>query len=197
VRITGGLMKAQAYVLGIDDGCFDKFTSQQALVTGVMMRLNGNVEGVLSTQIEVDGTDSTEKISEMINTSRFKEQIRAVLVHGFTLAGFNILDIEKLHSKTGIPIIAVLRKQPDKGKVLNALSKLKSHNKERIDIFEKTYEMEKCGALYFKAAGINDADVRQLITQTAQSGNMPEPVRLAHLIASGVSRADGESRGRA
>lgn len=187
-------MKAQARVLGIDDGCFEKFRSRTALVVGIVSRLDGYVEGILATKIQVDGADSTAKLASMIKNSRFGAQLRAIMIHGFTLAGFNIVDIYTLHKKTKIPVICVLRKHPDEGKVLNALKRLKNKEK-KIKLFKKVGKMEKSGSLYFKAIGIDDQEAKNLIKKTTHRGNMPEPVRLAHLIASGVSR--GESKGRA
>ena len=188
-------MKAQARVLGIDDGCFERFKSKKVIIAGVVSRLDGYIEGILSTEVAVDGTDSTSKLADMVYKSRFKNELRALMMHGFTLAGFNIIDAFALNKKTKIPVICILRRHPNKKKVLNALEKLKKGRERKIKLFKKIGKMEKCGALYFKAIGIEDKKAKELIRRTTKRGNMPEPVRLAHLVASGISR--GESKGRA
>jgi endonuclease V-like protein UPF0215 family len=188
-------MKAQARVLGIDDSCFDKFKTRTVLIAGVVSRLDGYVEGILSTTVQVDGVDSTTKIAKMIKSSRFRTQLKAVMLHGFTLAGFNIVDIYALNKKIKIPVICVLRKQPNERKVLNALKKLKKNKEKKIRLFKKVGKLEKFHGIYFKAVGIDSQHAKKLIQKTTHRGNMPEPVRLAHLIASGTSR--GESKGRA
>jgi uncharacterized protein len=46
-----------------------------------------------------------------------------------------------------------------------------------------------------RAGGLSLEDARRLVTATTLHGNIPEPLRLAHLIAGGVTT--GRSRGRA
>ena len=52
-------------MLGIDDAPFDKFKDKKCLVVGAFFRGSKQLEGVLTTEISVDGDDSTEALAEM------------------------------------------------------------------------------------------------------------------------------------
>jgi endonuclease V-like protein UPF0215 family len=49
--------------------------------------------------------------------------------------------------------------------------------------------------LWIQRAGLSLDEARKLVADTTLHGNIPEPLRLAHLIAGGITT--GKSRGRA
>ncbi|WP_275936606.1 DUF99 family protein [Labilithrix luteola] len=49
--------------------------------------------------------------------------------------------------------------------------------------------------LWIQRAGLSMDEARRLVADTTLHGNVPEPLRLAHLVAGGIT--DGSSRGRA
>jgi endonuclease V-like protein UPF0215 family len=49
--------------------------------------------------------------------------------------------------------------------------------------------------LWVQRAGLSIEDARALVADTTLHGNVPEPLRMAHLIAGGITT--GRSRGRA
>jgi endonuclease V-like protein UPF0215 family len=55
--------------------------------------------------------------------------------------------------------------------------------------------MEPAGPVMVQRAGLSLADAQGLLAATTLHGNLPEPLRLAHLIAGGLTT--GHSRGRA
>ena len=70
-------MKPQVRILGIDDSPF-RFGDKESLVVGALVRAPNYLEAVMRTQVEVDGDDSTERLAEMISSSRYAEQVKAV-----------------------------------------------------------------------------------------------------------------------
>ncbi len=58
-------MKPHLRVLGLDDSAFS-FDEKEVVVVGAVVRLPNYLEGVLKTTVEVDGTDATERLAEMI-----------------------------------------------------------------------------------------------------------------------------------
>lgn len=66
--------------------------------------MKGSLEvvGVLSRWITVDGRDVTDAMINSVNSSRFKD-LRVILLKGITYAGFNVVDLERLHNETGLP----------------------------------------------------------------------------------------------
>ena len=56
------------------------------------------------------------------------------------------------------------------------------------------WRCERCGALWVQRVGLSLREAAELLAATTSHGNIPEPLRLAHIIAGGVER--GASRGR-
>ena len=85
-------IKKEIRILGIDDSNFTK-SDKKVLVVGALLRGGFWIDGVVSTYVERDGLDATEKISKMVTKARYKD-LRAIMLKGITLAGFNLIDIE-------------------------------------------------------------------------------------------------------
>ena len=105
-------MKPQIRLLGVDDSPFT-FTHKYSTVVGVIMRGGEYLEGVLSRQVTIDGSDATFICIEMIENTRHKNQLRAMMLDGIALGGFNIVDIQEIFSETNLPVITVTRDRPD------------------------------------------------------------------------------------
>ncbi len=187
------MFKKEIRVIGIDDAPFDKFKRGKVLVLATIFRGGSWLDGVLSTKVNVDGTDSTRKLIEMINKCKFKPQLQCIMLDGIALGGFNVIDIRELNKKTRIPVIVIIRQYPDFKKIKNALKKLKKE--ERFKLIEKAGQVHKVGKIYVQLAGINLEKAKNILKITCTRSLIPEPIRTAHLIASGV--VNGESKGGA
>ncbi|RMD58520.1 DUF99 family protein [Candidatus Woesearchaeota archaeon] len=186
-------MRQEIRVIGIDDGPFFKFREGKTLIVGTLYRGGKMMDGLLSTTAQVDGSDSTTKIARMINRSKFRKQVRAILLDGITIGGFNVVNIQKLHEKTGIPVIAVVRRKPDIKKIIKTLKELGMNRKAKL--IETMPEPQRAGKVWVQTAGTSLERAKEIIKITTTYADIPEPLRIAHIIAAGIIR--GESRGRA
>ena len=62
-------------------------------------------------------------------------------------------------------------------------------------LLDKAGNVVKIGNIYVQPIGISIEKLKEVLKIVCTRSNIPEPLRLAHLIASGVVK--GESRGRA
>jgi endonuclease V-like protein UPF0215 family len=184
------IIKQEIRVLGIDDGKFIPHTKGEALIVGVVFRGGCSIDGVMHTKVSIDGLDATEKLADMINGSPHRHQLRLVMLNGVTLAGFNIVDINKLSVLTRLPVLALTNVKPDLGSIHEALKHLPD-TEERWQLIlnaGETYEVTNKGVkLYMGLAGITLADAKTVLDLTSTRGSYPEPLRVAHLIASGIT----------
>lgn len=190
-------MKSQIRILGIDDSPF-KFGDKNTLVIGVVMRVPSYIEAVLKTEVEVDGKDASDKLAEMINSSRYKEQLKLVMLDGVALGGFNVVDINELHEKVGLPIVTITREKPNLKAMENALREHFENWRERLDIIKKGELLPletKHKPIFVKFVGMEFEELKRIIELSTVRGALPEAIRVAHLIATGVTV--GESYGRA
>lgn len=187
------MVKKEIRVIGIDDSPFDKFRDSKSLVVGVVMRGGLYVDGILSAKVDADGNDATKKIIDMINKCKFKPQLQCIFLDGIAVAGFNVVDVKELNKKTKLPVIVVIRKMPDIENIKKTLINIKKKNK--IKLIEKAGNVIKIGDIFVQLAGIGFEKASKILKIVCTRSLIPEPLRLAHLIASGVTL--GESRGRA
>ncbi|HIP90230.1 MAG TPA: DUF99 family protein [Candidatus Nanopusillus sp.] len=189
--------KREIRVIGIDDGFFIKHKHRKTILVGVIMRGAYQLDGVLSIKITVDGLDVTNNIIKMIMRSTHYYQLRIIMLNGVTFAGFNIVDLEKLYNILGLPVIVVIRKKPNLPEFKKAIMHLDDW-KKRWKLIEKLEQPKpintKYGVIYYQKVGISDDDAKNIIKRTAINSRIPEPVRVAHLIAMGVTK--GYSRGK-
>ncbi len=188
-------IKREIRILGIDDGPFS-MRDRQVLCVGTIYRGGNYIDGLLSFKIKKDGKDATEKIIKAVNKTRHKEQLQLIMIDGITLAGFNLVDIQKLNKKTKLPVIVVMRKKPEMKKFLEALIKINKKGEDIIKKAGKIYEVEiNEKKIYVQLAGISLEEAKIILKTTSLHSAIPEPLRVAHIIASGIYY--GESRGGA
>jgi hypothetical protein len=187
-------IKPEIRVLGIDDGGFVPRTKGTVDVVGVVYRGGQWFEGVMKTKITLDGLDSTEKMATMIKNSSFCGEIRVIILDGVTFAGFNVVDINELFSTLNLPVISVVREKPDLENIKNALKNLPDFE-VRWQAMENAGELftvetkEGENPVYMHTAGILREDAEKVMRVTSTRSLIPEALRVAHIIASGLSRS--------
>jgi len=190
-------IKKEIRILAWDDGPFEFKSKGKDILVGVIFRGGQFLDGLLKTEIDIDGLDATEKIIGKVLKTRHKD-LRVIMLDGITFAGFNIVDIKEIYKKTKLPVIVVNRKKPDFEKFISTLKQL-PEPKKRLDCVENagpTYWAKvKNKRICFQCSGIKIEDAKKIIKETSTMSLIPEPLRVAHLIATGFIL--GESVGRA
>lgn len=190
-------VKPEVRVLGVDDGPFS-WEQRHADVVGVLMRAGAYVEAVLRARVAVDGDDATQVVANLVARSRYADQVQVVMLDGVTLGGFNVLDLDALHGALEVPVLTVTRDPPDRPAIEAALRKHFEDAERRIALLQR-HPLERVetahNPVWVKRVGLGLEDARDLVRATTVRGALPEPLRLAHLIA--AAYATGESRGRA
>ena len=151
-------------------------------------------EGVLTGRVRRDGVNATREISRMVTRSRFFDHLQVILLQGIALAGFNVVDINALHQQLGRAVMVVIRRLPDQDAVRRALLQKVPGGSRKWRLVEQAGPIEPIEGLYVQRVGLNADDAARLIRRLAINSHIPEPLRTAHMIASGVTL--GESRHR-
>lgn len=182
------------HVLGVDDGPFEKFApGAEAPLVGVMMEGADLVEAVALTRFPVDGEGATSFLADWIESLRFRPALHAVFFGGITLAGLALLEPEALALRLGIPVLVLNRKPPRDEGLRDALRA--AGLVDRIALLERAPVAFAHGDLHLSVSGASREEALALLACTRRKAVLPEPLRIAHLVARAV--ATGESRGRA
>ncbi len=183
-----------SHVVGFDDAPFNHDYRGDVLVVGAVFA-GQRMDGVISTKVRRDGANATERLIDCLTCSKYFDQLQAVLLQGIALAGFNVVDVLRLHQATALPVVVVARYPPDLQAIREALLQHVPGGMRKWRLIEAAGPMEPMAGVYVQRCGITSEDTARLITAMQQSGHMPEPLRVAHMIAGGVTT--GESRHRA
>jgi len=180
-------------VLGVDDAPFEK--RQQALVPIVAVMMEGAdlVESVAVNSFAVDGEDATGFLAGWLGGLRSLASVQAVLLGGITIAGLGVVDVEQLARQLDTPVLVVTRREPSNAQLVQALGA--AGLEQRIPIVERSPRATRVvDGLFVAQAGTTEDEAVRLVQATLRKANLPEPLRVAHLI--GRALVLGESRGR-
>jgi uncharacterized protein len=181
-------------VVGFDDGPFDRAARKETVLLVGAVCARTRLDGVLSGRVRRDGWNATDTMAALVLGAQFARHIRAVLLGGIAVAGFNVVDIHGLASRLQRPVLVVMRRPPRFEKIRTALHRLPRAGR-RWRLIEQAGTPEPVRGLLVQRAGLTLAQAESMLAATTLRGKLPEPLRLAHLIAGGATT--GASRGRA
>ncbi|HSG81695.1 MAG TPA: DUF99 family protein, partial [Gemmatimonadota bacterium] len=110
------------------------------------------------------------------------------------LGGFNVIDLQGLHERLGMPVMVVARRQPRLERIREALLTRVAGGARKWALIERLGAMEPVADVFVQRVGLSLEQAEEVIRRLAVHSNLPEPLRTAHLIAGGI--ATGQSRGR-
>jgi len=176
--------------IGVDDGKIPpkNLIQRKALLTAVKLK-GFSIDNVFLTEITVDGLDATTALIKLLKGKIFD----LIFLSGVSFAGFNLIDVKELFNALNKPVIIVADEKPDNLAVKKAL---KLHFKDwvkRWRIVKKLGRLYRVkiglykNPLYFEVSGIHHRKARELIRAFSLFSKAPEPVRIARIIARGLS----------
>lgn len=186
-------MIRRPHVLGIDEGPFEKGQSARVPVVAALCEGANLLEAVARSDFPVDGADATGFLCEWIRGLRVLATLQGVALGGITLAGLGIVDVRVLSEALGVPVLVVTRRPPDNARLRQALEA--AGLLDRFAIAERSPEATRTAdGIHLAHAGCTRAEALALLEASRGKAKLPEPLRIAHLIATAYVR--GESHGR-
>ncbi|AZI43574.1 DUF99 family protein [Deinococcus psychrotolerans] len=187
-------MPAFTHAIGFDDLPFEREWRGDVRVVGTIYAQT-TLHGVVSGKVRRDGRNSAAELTRLVDTCLFRPHLHLILLQGVALAGFNVVDAHKLSRDTGLPVMVVARREPDMERIRAALLDKVPGGKRKWRLIEKLGPMEELRSVYVQRVGLSIKDAGVALHHLTLTGNIPEPLRAAHLIAGGIGT--GHSRGRA
>jgi endonuclease V-like protein UPF0215 family len=180
-------------VIGVEDGSFKGFPRLNygtTLLCAVNM-VGATIREIRFADVTIDGLDATDKLLRMVENIKFD----AIILSGISFAGFNLIDAKKVSDKTKKPVIVYMGQKPDSIRMLRALKKLYTDWEERWqrvnDLGELYSATVKTGEpkIFYEIVGESPEWGLNFLKYSAMLCRIPEPVRVANLIAKGVTRS--------
>ena len=187
-------MKPIANVVGFDDGPFDKTVASAPVQLLGLVYARDRLDGALTTEITRDGDAATDALATVIESSRFDQHVQCVMLQGLTFGGFDVVDLDALHTRLKRPILVVARKPPRMDGIEYALAALPDGD-QRLERIRRAGPMEEIAGVWVQRAGIDVDLARATLELHIRHGSFPEPLRVAHLLAAAF--VTGHSHGSA
>jgi endonuclease V-like protein UPF0215 family len=175
-------------VVGVEDGSFQKGITQRTLLAVVLFK-GLKIENIKIARITIDGLDATGKLGEALDEWKFE----AVILAGVSFAGFNVIDPTIIHEEFGNPVIIISRTKPNNKAVKRALERHFEDWQSRWSVFKKLGLVHKVIAsaseppVYVETVCVRVGWASELIRALSVCSRIPEPIRVARLIARGLS----------
>lgn len=186
------MLKRFSNIIGFDDAPFPAAHRGKVTVVGAVCART-RINGILVGSVRRDGSDAAQKLAQLVAGSKFARSVQLIMLQGVALAGFNVVDVFTLHEQLDLPVLVVCRKQPDMQAVREALVHIRGGAK-KWSLIEKLGPMEPAAGVYVQRAGLTLAQAAAAVEHATAASAIPEPLRVAHLVAGAL--ATGQSSGR-
>lgn len=175
-------------VLGIAESYSGR---EESTLAGIVMRKDLLIDGAAFARVTVGGSDATDAIIRLFSRLG-RRDINLMMISGCVIAWYNVIDPEAVQDTTGLPVIVttyegsegleedISRHFPGDAGRLAAYQRLG----DRIPVRLHTgYD------LFIRPYGLSQEDAERLCNDFTYEGRVPEPVRVARLIARGLVRS--------
>jgi len=177
--------------VGIEDGPFLPRRLGGSRAPLVVAKLDGpHLVSVRAGWIKVDGLDGTDRALKLLSTLSLTEC--PILLAGATFGGFNLIDPRKLQNRFRTPTIVVVGSRPDNNAVKRALVRHFSDWRERWSVIRSLGPLRSVrtvaseNPVCYEAFGCSSVDARNILKGWALVSRVPEPLRVAGLVARGL-----------
>lgn len=177
--------------LGIAES-FQKGKSREAVLAGVVMRGDFQIDGFALTKITVGGLDATEGVLRLFEDLK-RRDINLLLLNGCVISWYNIVELEKVFRKINLPLICVTYEESE------GLEKFFKDNfkdwRKRVAKYRKLgtrtpIKLRTQKKVLVRFLGIeNEKEVKRVLDKFTLQGAVPEPLRVARLLARAVMRS--------
>ena len=166
--------------------------SKKSVLSGIVMSTDLIIDGFVMGHSTVGGDDATDTILEMYKRLD-SQDVSFLLISGIVISLYNIVDLKRISEKTGLPVIGVTYEESE-----GIEDAIKHHFPDSYEA--KLVEYSKLGSrekitlqtsynLYIRNEGCTLLEAKQLLDKITLQGSVPEPLRIAQLLANTLLKA--------
>jgi hypothetical protein len=179
-------------VVGFDDAPFAHRASSRVRIFGAICA-GTRFEGLVAGTVRRDGWNATDEIVRLLEGGKFLPQIHLVLLDGIAFGGFNVVDLAALAARLGKPCASVMRRPPRMPLIEQALRRL-ARPERRLSLIARAGPVHVALPFVFQVQGAAPAEMAGALPRLTDRGNVPEALRLAHLIGAAVVHGQSGKR---
>lgn len=160
--------------------------SAKAFLAGVVMRSDLLIDGFSFAYTTISGDDATSSVISLYK-SLHRKDVNLIMIGGTVISMYNIVDVNRVFEETGKPVLAVTYRS-SKG-IEEAIKKHFPENWEKkLEAYRKLGPRKEINLktgfkVFVRTIGIDDFDSRLILNKFTIFGRIPEPIRVARLLA--------------
>ena len=164
---------------------------KQSVLAAVVIRADLVVDGFGLGHCTVGGDDATGSIARLIRSLK-RNDVNVVIVSGAILSLYNIVDLPTLARRIRLPVICLTYKDSEgieesirRHFAESAGSKLEAYR----SLGKRTAVKLSSGrTVYARGEGVGLTEMQEILNRFTIQGSVPEPVRVARLLARTILR---------
>jgi endonuclease V-like protein UPF0215 family len=177
--------------LGISES-FVKHVSKYSVLAGVVIRADLIVDGFSFAKTTVGGMDATDSVLRLYK-GLVRKDINVLLLNGCVISWYNVIDLNRVSEELDLPLICVTYEES---------SGIESYFKEyfpndwqdRVKIYYENGSREPLvlhtgHKIFVRSFKINKKDTENILNKFTLNGAIPEPLRIARLLARALIRS--------
>ena len=166
--------------------------SKKSVLSGIVISTDSVIDGFVMGHSTVGGDDATDAILSMYEKLD-RPDVSFLLISGIVISSYNMVNVKTISEKIGFPVIGVTYDESE-----GIEDTIKHHFPDSYE--SKLAEYSKLGSrekitlhtshdLYIRNEGCTILEAKQLLDKMTLQGSVPEPLRIAHLLANTLLKA--------
>jgi len=144
------------------------------------------IDGIVYGRATLEGDDSTRQILRM-HSKLHRNDINLIMLQGCIISLYNIVDVDELSKRTGIPVLSLTFEESE-----GIEDSIRRHFPEnpvkKLELYAKlgarTQLLLRTGhRIFVRTGGIDAKSAEKILNLFTLQGSLPEPVRVAKLLA--------------
>ncbi|MFP9190431.1 DUF99 family protein [Natrialbaceae archaeon A-CW1-1] len=171
--------------------------ADHSTLAGAVVRADRVLDGAAFDRCTVGGLDATERICSLV-ASLERPDVRVLFVGAVAPAWYNLLDLEELADRTGLPVLAVtfeasegledgLREAFSGAELETRLERYAAlPRRHPVDLDDKAGKDDgptENETVYVRAVGLEPEVAASVVRAFTPEGGRPEPIRVARVLA--------------
>jgi uncharacterized protein len=160
-------------------------SARKSTLAGVVVRADLVVDGFVLGAATVGGEDATRAVLAMFRRLG-RDDVNLIMLAGCVISRYNIIDVDEVARRSGLPVVCLTYNES--AGIEDAIRRHFERPERRLEDYRRlgprsTVLLRTGQRVYVRTSGISDADARSVLEAFTLQGGVPEPVRLAKLLA--------------
>jgi hypothetical protein len=190
------IMRVHAYkkgvrALGISES-FIKRVSKRSVLAGVVIRSDLVIDGFSFATTTVGGMDATDNVIKLYKNLDRKD-INFVFLNGCIISWYNVIDLCRVSEAIDLPLICVTYEESP-GLEAYFKENFPTDWQERVKIYygngmREPLKLHTGHTIFVRLFKIGRKDAESILNKFTLNGAVPEPLRIARLLARAAMRS--------